>query len=81
MCKPDASMSAPPPPPREDKRPSTSETQYTVQFTPCTHDLIIFPLPPPPSHLELTENPCNVMYAQKSNCTCLISFEMSQCAW
>ncbi len=38
-------------------------------------------LAPSPSHLELTKNPCNVMYAQKTNCTCLISFEMSQCAW
>ncbi len=65
-CKPGASMSAPPPPPREDKRPSWESTKTiscicNSSITPCTYGLIIFPcppfLPPSPPHLELTEKP------------------------
>ncbi len=59
MCKPGASMSAPPPPlertigPPENQQKlslayvtAASETQHTVQFTPCTYGLIIFPCSP-----------------------------------
>ncbi len=54
----------PPPPPREDKRPSWESTKTiscicNSSITPCTYALIIFPCPP---FLELTEKPmqCNV---------------------
>ncbi len=82
-------------PPREDKRPSlgihktvscicNSNIQDAAHWGVHTlywrshHPPL---LPPSPPHLETTENPCNVMYVQKCNHTCLISFEMSQCAW
>ncbi len=70
----------PPPPPERTKGP-----RHPRCNTQCSSHPVLTvsssSLAPSPSHLELTENPCNVMYAQKSNCTCLISFEMSQCAW
>ncbi len=66
----------PHPPPPLDIRDAIHSAVHTLYSR--SHHLS---LAPSPSHLELTENPCNVMYAQKSNCTCLILFEMSQCAW
>ncbi len=59
VCKPGGSMSGPPPPLERTKGPpenqqklslayitAASETQHTVQFTPCTYGLIIFPCSP-----------------------------------
>ncbi len=58
-------------PPVNQQKPSLA---YVTAASETQHSAV-------PPHLELTKNPCNVMYVQKSNCTCLISFEMSQCAW
>ncbi len=48
---------------------AASRTQHTGGFTPCTDGLHDGPgtdtIPPSPHHLEFTEKPCNVMYAQK----------------
>ncbi len=82
-CKPGASMSGPPPPPPPERGQKALDIRDAIHS--AVHTLYSrshhLSFAPSPSHLELTENPCNVMYAQKSNCTCLISFEMSQCAW
>ncbi len=57
-CKPGASMSGAPPlertkgPPENQQKPSLA---YVTAASETQHSVI-------PPHLELTENPCNVMY-------------------
>ncbi len=67
-------MSGPPSLERTKGPPENQQKLSNNRIRDATHSVV-------PPHLELSENACNVMYVQKSNYTCLISFEMSQCAW